>query len=210
MYSFFLVWRQVGWNGNQTGIVQQTSTWKLVCVWNEFSQLCMLIHWTEKFPQQISKCLLKKSERPKTISKINKKSPSGLQNLQKWNKNRLEKLPRILVAYYLLGVSYHAVPLSKGNNRIWAPNKPYWFWYDVPQSLKLPLETEFPSEYFTEMLLSYIFRLIVVILSNNRCINLSIKTSEFTKMKQESTWKTRIFVAYCLLGVSYYAVLLSE
>ena len=55
----------------------------------------------------------KKSERPKTISKINKKSPSGLQNLQKWNKNRLEKLPRILVAYYLLGVSYYAVPLSE-------------------------------------------------------------------------------------------------
>ena len=77
-------------------------------------------------------------------------------------------------------------------------------------SLKLPLETEFPSEYFTEMLLSYIFRLIVVILSNNRCINLSIKTSEFTKMKQESTWKTTIFVAYCLLSVSYYAVLLSK
>ena len=100
--------------------------------------------------------------------------------------------------------------VSKGNNRTWALNEPYWFWYDVPRSLKLPLETEFSSEYFTEMLLSYIFRLSVVILSNNRCINLSIKTSEFTKMKQESTWKTRLFVAYCLLSVSYYAVLLSE
>ena len=46
--------------------------------------------------------------------------------------------------------------VSECNNRIWALNKLCQFHSDVLQSLKF-LETGFSSEYFTEMLLSYIF-----------------------------------------------------
>ena len=63
----------------------------------------------------------------------------------------------IFLAYCLLSVSYHAVLLSECNNRIRALQR------TLPSSIRCsPIfgtspETEFSSEYFIEMLLSYIF-----------------------------------------------------
>ena len=81
----------------------------------------------------------------------------------------------LFIAYCLIGLSYYCNMLSfwvsECNNRIEAHNELNQFRSDIPRSLRRPRRPKFSSEYFTEMLLSYIFGPSAVkygILSNNR------------------------------------------
>jgi len=59
--------------------------------------------------------------------------------------------------------------VTECNNKIRALNELYQFWSDIPQSSRHPWRPRFPSEYFTEMLHSYISRPSKSgIVSNNR------------------------------------------
>ena len=65
--------------------------------------------------------------------------------------------------------------MSEGNNRIRAHNELYRFRSDIPRSKRLTQRRNFFSEYFTEMLLSYMYGPCMVkygILSNSRRIKL--------------------------------------